>query len=246
MSKSTNVTQVATFEKLVGHCNAQAAMYNPPKDSLKVTAMSHLLDAAKKSVQAVNELSSVYSKAVGERSQAFDELPKFMTRLINALKAADVPVTTINEASRYKKRLQTRIKTIKQKGAPDDAANGDPPIIKTTRAHSTYDHQIAAFETLMKFIATEPAYVTTNPALTIEGMGAFRDTLQQKNKAVLDAFVALSASRKTRDKILFAKDGIYSTGMAVKFYFRSILGTQNASAKEVSKMFFFTKKAAMK
>jgi hypothetical protein len=46
----THAKQVAAFEKLLGHCNAHGARFNPSKESMKSTALANLLMEAQKSL----------------------------------------------------------------------------------------------------------------------------------------------------------------------------------------------------
>jgi hypothetical protein len=109
---------------------------------------------------------------------------------------------------------------------------------------AAYDHQVENFHLMIKAIASDAAYATIDPTLTLDGLGKHEESLREKNKAVRDSWASLSAARKQRDKALYSKEGIFTVSKTVKNYFLSILGTQNASAKEVAGLRFFGKKDA--
>src|SRR5688572_24520783 len=111
-----HVKQVATFEKLLGFCNAHGAMFNPSKAALSTTALSTLLTSAQQSLEAVKTARAEYINFVIARNEAFNGLPKFMTRIINTLAASGASEATIDEAYRFIQKFRPALKRKKAKG----------------------------------------------------------------------------------------------------------------------------------
>jgi hypothetical protein len=235
--KKSSVTQVTTFEKLLGQCKAQGVLYNPANDSLKVPALTFYLDQAKKTVEGLNHTQALYGQAVFQRKETFGTLSKFITRIVHALKASNAPAATIAEAYRYKNRFSAKVKSRPAVTPSADAANGDPPV-KRTKAQYAFDDQLSNFETLVKIVVAEPSYKPAEVDLTAEALTTFEKKLHALNDGVINSSIALATARKDRDKVLFSASSITKIASDVKAYARSVFGTQHKAFKEINSLRF--------
>jgi hypothetical protein len=233
-----NVKQVAAFEKLVSFCNAHGATYNPSKASLKVAALNTLLTSAQQSLEAVKTADTAFANAVNARNQAFDALPKFMTRVINILAATDASADTVKEAYFYARRLRP-VKKLKQ----NPPATGVQETASRSRSNSQLDFDGKAdnFAAFVKVVAGESSYKPNEADLTTVALTKVVTNLRSLNTAVITAQVALSNARIARDKALY-QNGIYGTAKASKHYIKGVFGFQSADFKQVSALTFVNRK----
>src|SRR5687767_4027669 len=102
----THTNQVAAWGKLLGHCNALGATFNPSKESMKSTALTNLLTEAQKSIQAVHNAHNDLVDAINVRNRAFDKLPYLGTRIIGALEASGASPDHIADVNRIRLRFR--------------------------------------------------------------------------------------------------------------------------------------------
>jgi hypothetical protein len=235
-----NVKQVAAFEKLLGFCNAHGAMYNPSKASLKVAALNTLLTSAQQSLEAVKTLQTAYDNAVNTRNQTFNDLPKFMTRVINTLASTDATSATVGEAYFYSKRFNPKAKARPAIPSGNPGTVSEVPSGRST-AQLDFDSRIDNFAAFVKVISAEPSYKPNEVPLQITSLNALVTSLRDKNKAVLNAQVALSNARAARNRFLYADTGIYGSGLAIKRYIKGLFGFQSVGYQQISGL-RFTKK----
>ena len=129
--KTAKVNQVATFEKLLGFCNAQSAVYNPSKASIQLTALNSLLTQAREFLRAVDSAHVAYVTAINKREEMFDKMLTLSRRTIHALKASEASAETLSDAIQLKNRLTTSRRLRK----PVTDANGEPPAPNAKRSY---------------------------------------------------------------------------------------------------------------
>jgi hypothetical protein len=218
-----NVKQVAAFEKLLGFCNAHGAMYNPSKASLKVTALNTLLTSAQQSLEAVKTLRTTYNNAVNTRKQAFAGLPRFMTRIVNTLASTDTSRATVDEAYFFIKRFRPKAKARRAVSSGNPGTVSEPPLTRST-AQLDFDSRIDNFAALVKVVSAEPSYEPNEVDLQVTSLDALITGLRDKNKAVLNAQIALSNARASCNELLYSPTGIHGTAKAVKSYIKGVFG----------------------
>jgi hypothetical protein len=233
-----HVKQVATFEKLIGFCNAQGAMFNPSKPALQATALRDLLNNAQQSIQAVRAARAQFVQTMTTRQDAFKDLPKFMTRVINALIASGASASTVDQAYLFMKRFYPEVKVKVQ--LPE--GNTEPPPAKVrSKAFYDFDSRIDTFEGLVKLISMEGGYQPNEPELQVIALQQKAGHLTTLNKAVLDAYVVLSTERARRNMVLYKSTGIFGIAAKVKRYLKSAFGYGSVPYKQVSSLKFLTR-----
>jgi hypothetical protein len=243
MKKHAN--QVAAFEKLLGHCNAQGARFNPSNESMNSTALTTLLTEAQKSIQAVHNAQNDLVDTINIRNRAFDKLPLLGTRIISGLVAIRSTPDHIADVNRIRKRFrfQPPKDTALKNGSGGQAVqtNGDAPSATTPRGPISrlgFNQKIETMAEMIGLLKKHP-YATNEVELTIERLEALLVTLREKHKDVGAAHQALYNAREHRNKMLFHEDGIHGTSLRVKKYFGSAFGTKSEQHRVVSKIKFF-------
>jgi hypothetical protein len=237
-----HVKQVATFEKLLGFCNANGAMFNPGKEDLKITALTSLLTSAQQSLEAVKTAQTGYIEAVNERNRTFNGLPKLMTRMVNVLAAMGASRQIVEDAYRISKRFQwkSKSKVLTPESASD--TNTSSGVVTRSRSYQDFDSKAHNFEELVKLMVSEPSYLANEPELSKVGLQAKAAEVHLVNRAVIAAQVALSMARKKRNEMLYGASGIHGIGMAIKKYVKAVYGFLSPSYRQVRGLRFVNSK----
>jgi hypothetical protein len=238
-----HVKQVAAFEKLLSFCNAHGAMYNPSKASLKVAALNTLLTSAQQSLEAVKTARTAYDNAVNIRNQAFTDLPKLMTRIVNILASTGASEKTVEDAYFYARKFRPESRN--RKPVPSDGITTatEPPLTRST-AQLDYDAKADNFNAFVKVVSAEPLYKPNEAELQVTALNAMVSSLRDKNKAVITALVTWSNARAARNRLLYQANGIHDAAMNVKKYIKGLFGFQSVGYAQVGSIRFVNKKIA--
>lgn len=247
--KTSNTKQVAAFEKLLGHCNAQGAKYKPSKASIESTALKTLLAEAHKSILTVHNAQTDLVDAINHRNRLLDTLPEMGTRVMSALDACDAPKDLVKDVNRIRKKFRyvPAVATAKKKrsaGQAEQIANGnDVPTSVPGAPVSELDikSKISNLTKLITLLKKEPSYTPNESDLSVEGLEDFLERLRDKDQVTENAAFALKQERQKRNGMFFKKQGIYGISKMVKMYFRSLFGHKSTEYKNVVKIQFLNK-----
>lgn len=233
-----HVKQIATFEKLVEFCNAHGSSFNPSKVSIQLTSLNGLLTSAQQALTQVKAARTDYETAINTRNDAFDALPKFMTRVVNSLAATDATGATLQDAYRIIRKMRSGKKAASE---PSELNATDEPKATRSKSQLDFDSRTDNVEAFVKLIGSEPSYQPNEVDLTIAALKAYTASLRQLNTNVIQAQVALSNARANRDKVLYGK-GIHRSALSVKRYIKGVYGFQSAPYQQVRGLKFSGKK----
>ena len=107
-SEMGHARNVANFSKLVSYCTAYGADYNPSNSGITVEALATTQTDSQNALNSVNTALPVYQKAIAAREIAFKPLRSLITRVMNALRAANPSAELINNATTLVRKLQGR------------------------------------------------------------------------------------------------------------------------------------------
>ncbi|HYG03825.1 MAG TPA: hypothetical protein VD927_15360 [Chryseosolibacter sp.] len=228
--KSSKHNQVGNFEKLVSFTNAQGAVYNPGKASIKNAALQTLLTQAQGAIKAAHVSQSAFTHAINDRRRALNSIPPMATRLIGYLKASGVSAETLESCRKIKRRLHNR------GGDRVPLTSGETPANDATRSTSQadFDSKVANFQELVTMATSDPLYKPNEADLQLKGLTAFIEQIRVANKAVAIARVALLEAKRKMRALVFGVNGIYGHGQAVKAYLKSVYGYSGSKYKEVA------------
>jgi hypothetical protein len=231
MDKS-HVKQVATFEKLLGFCNAHGAMFNPGKAALQRTALSALLTSAQQSLEAVHTARTTLANAVDVRNDTFNKLPVLMTRIVNALAAGGATNASIEEAYRFVKKFYRR-KKVKASAAAEGV-----PVQSRSTSQLGFDSRVDHLEGLVKLVSMDSTYNPNEPDLQVPSLQQHVNYLRGLNTAVMNAQVQLSNVRVARNAVLYEGTGIRGIAKAIKQYVKSAFGYKSDAFRQISSLSF--------
>lgn len=234
--KTSRQNQVGNFEKLVNFANAQGAVYNPSKASIKSAALQTLLTQAQVSIQAAYVARTAYVNALHARQQALASIPKLATRMIGILQASGVSPETMQACKAIKRRYHSGKSKIKETTSATPAPSG--AVAQRTIGQSDVDSMIANLHQLVILATSDALYKPNETELQAAGLNTFITSLRDKNKAVSVAQVAMNEAHRTLDNVLYSVSGIYGQASATKGYIKALFGYTSSKFKEVSSIRF--------
>lgn len=242
--KTNDAKVVAAFDKVLGHCNAHGAVYNPGNDSIKVTALKSLLSEAQKKVQAVATTQNGYTLAVNERQDAMRPLPRLATKIVNALEVFGAPASLVADARALRSRYDRKYKREPPPQQVTATATDAPPVKLTRgqRSYQDYQSKVTNFEAIVLLAASEPLYKPNEEQLKISSLKMRISALHEANKKVADAEAALYQARQARNQTLFSEEGFYGRFKLIKKYHRLLFGAEHEAYLVLTKMKFRKKR----
>lgn len=237
--KTGHVKQVAAFEQLLGFCNAQGAVYNPSKVSMKMPALNTLLTSAQTSLQATDAARNALLDAIHQRQKAFNGLPTFVTRIVNVLRSTDASPERIKEAIAirkkfYSKRGETPVPVEQAPAIPAEEIPNKPK----GAAYADFDSRTANFAALVQLLSTEPLYKPNEAELQLANLTATLTNLRNRTKAVVTARINFSNAIASRNRVLYGAASIHSTAAEVKSYVKAVFGVTSNAFKQINKIDF--------
>ncbi len=234
-----HVKQVAAFEKLVECCSAQGAMYNPSNASITLTALRTLLTSARQSLEAVKGLQTAYANGVNIRQQLYEEMPRFITRIINAMAANGASEALLQEAYALAHKYKSKAK--ERSPLTSAEATAAMPATRST-AQLDFDRKADHFDGLVKLVQTLPDYNPHESDLQLAALKTKLADLRNWNTRVMNRLVALANARMQRNQVLYASQGIHGIGLLTKRYVRGAFGFTNPVSKQVGSIKLFNQK----
>jgi hypothetical protein len=217
--KTNAQKQVAAFDQVLGHCNALGPMYNPSKESLKVTALTSVLTSAQVSIQAADTAKANLILATNARQKVFAPLPAIGTRILNGLVASDAPPQLIADIKLYRDKFRSA-RSGKVTAKPEDSTTPSQPASTSRRpvSYLDFESKITNFGMMIEMLKSEASYTPHESEMSIAGLTTLLATLRETNKTVRDARVALKNAILLRRNAVYSDAGIYGVAKRVKKY----------------------------
>jgi hypothetical protein len=245
MSKSVDTghgRNVVNGEKLITYVTGYGAVYNPSNASIQLSSLTEKAAAARAVNEQVNDLIAKNANAVAARDEAFVPLKPLSTRMLNGVKASNVPQQVLDNAITNNRRLHGDRASPKLTEEEKKAliAKG-VTVNEVTSAQLGYDNLLDSFDKQIKVLATIPQYAPNEVDLQLPTLTALYNDLLAKNREVINNNAQLSTLRLNRDKILYdAETGIVALALDVKSYVKSVFGSTSPEFKQISGVKFRT------
>jgi hypothetical protein len=237
--KTSKHNQVGNFEKLVSFVNAQGAVYNPGKASIKSAALQTLLTQAQGAMQAAYVSRTAYVNAVNARNQALKTVPKMATRIIGGLQASGVSEETLESCKVIKRRFHSPSRKIDSNPAAVGVGEVPPgEKVRRSKSQSDIESVIANFQQLVTMATADALYKPNETDLQAEGLSIYITALHDKVKAVGITRADMKEANRTFHNLIFGTTGIYGQALAVKAYIKSLYGFGSSEYKELAQIKF--------
>ena len=231
-SEVGHAKNVANFQDLIAYCTAYGTTYNPPKIALQIPSLNTLYTNAQTEISNVATAKNAFDTATGDRQVAFEPLKSLATKVFNFISVTDATEQTIADAKTINNKLQgSRAGTIAENPTPEGGTS--PNTVSVSR--QSYDSLTENFSAFIDLVSSIPSYTPNETELTVDSLTTFRDNLQTANTNVINAEVAYSNARISRDNILYAENtGLVDTALDVKKYVKAIFGATSSQYKQIS------------
>ena len=231
---------VANFSNLCSICTGYATAYNPSKSTLSLGALNTMYSESQKTLTLVHSAFSVHKNAMADREVAFKSFSKFVTRIMNALKASDSTPEIDEKAASFASKLQgKRVSTKLTEEEKQALAKEGIEHKEISSSQLSFDNRIDNFGKLITFLETVPAYNPNEADLKVTALKDHLQDLKNKNAAVIEAHTALSNARISRNAVLYkVNTGLVDVALDVKSYVKSVFGAGAPQYRQVSGLEF--------
>jgi hypothetical protein len=243
-SETGHAKNVANLGVLIVSVEGFGERYNPVNALIVLPALKMVEIAGRRAIDAINEHSPVYTRAIAERDIVLEPMGKLSRRSVNALKAGGAPQKTIDAA----RVLCNKINGSKKKSAkPDEAAENETADMPTPReistAQTSIDGRIENCDKLIKLLEATPEYNPNEEELKTATLAANLKLVRTRNTDVIKAVKQLSNLRIERDKVLYDDTtGLFVIVQAAKAYLRSIFDVNSSEYKQITNLTFTNSK----
>ena len=231
-SEVGHAKNVANFQDLITYCTAYGTAYNPSKPALQLTSLNTLLTSAQTELANVTTAKNTFDTITGDRQLAFEPLKSLATKVFNYLSVTDATDQTIADAKTINNKIQGRRSGTVSETAPTEGGTS-PNTVSVSR--QSYDMLIENFSALIDLVSSVPSYTPNETELTTASLTTFHGNLQTANTNVINAEVAYSNARISRNTVLYSDDtGLIDIASDVKKYVKAIFGATSPQYKQVS------------
>ena len=152
--------------------------------------------------------------------------------MFNYLSVTDAADQTIADAKTINNKIQGRRSGTISVTPPTEGGTS-PNTVSVSR--QSYDMLTENFSTLIDLVSSVPSYTPNETELTTASLTVFHNNLQTANTNVINAEVAYSNARISRDTVLYSDGmGLIDIASDVKKYVKAIFGATSPQYKQVS------------
>lgn len=233
---------VANFGALIANVVSYGPVYNPNNVNIRLNSLTEKAAAAQAIIQQVNDLAGQNSNAIALRDLAFEPLKKLGTRILNSVRASNVPRQVLDNAITHNRKMQGQRASAKLSDEEKQKLAADGIVVNQVSASQlSYDNQLNTLDKQIKLLATIPAYAPNETELQLTSLTALYNDLLQKNRDVITKTTDLNVFRINRDKVIYdAETGVVALAQDVKNYVKSIFGAGTPEHRLISGIPFKT------
>ena len=240
-SEVGHAKNAANFADLITYCTAYGTTYNPSKTALQLTSLETLLTTAQTELANVATAKNTFDTVTGNRQLAFEPLKSLATKIFNYLSVTDASAQTIEDAKTINNKLQgRRAKTITEPTPPGENGDGQNTV---SVSRQSYDMLTENFSAYIDLVSSVPSYTPNETELTPVSLTTYLGELQTANTDVINAEVAYSNARISRNNVLYSDNtGLVNVALDVKKYVKAIFGATSPQYKQISGIKFTNRK----
>jgi hypothetical protein len=237
ISETGHAKNIANLQDLISFCQGYGNSYVPAKASLTVVELQKLYQTALTKLNAVKTQKTTFDNATNERRNAFFDLKLLGTKVVNAFVVSGADALAIDDVRGINKKLQGASKKAK------DTPVSPTEVVTSTKSISTsqqsYDRQIDHLANLIEVLTQSTFYSPNETELQLTALNAKLSDLQTKNLNLINSYTNYSNAIIERNVILYNPlTGLIQTAKEVKFYVKSVFGTNSPQYRQVSGLEF--------
>jgi cell pole-organizing protein PopZ len=240
----TTVTNLQSFEKLLGICTRYGGKYNPGRPNLRVENLSDMRNEAREKILQVSVAKTNYESAQNDREHAFADIRLLASRVYAELKSSGASPQTVADAALMVRKIKGKTGTKKPSAAasaasPESSDTSGKTVVNRARNGKRFGYITADFEKLLQTLIAEAAYQPANPELQVNTLQEKLAQLRSANAEVVSTFSAWVLSRNDRYSFFYlGSTSLHSTAMAVKEQMKATFGNKSEATKDALKVRF--------
>ena len=235
MAESGHARNVERFTQLVSFVTSYGADYAPSNTKITILNLQSKITASLAGIDGVSTFRAGLTVAVNERENAFADLRRLTTRVVNSFAASGAPQNAIDDAKTLKRKLDgVRAKALPQDNpnTPDDESQGN------SVSQRSYTQLTEHFDNLIELLDTS-GYAPNETELQLAALQTYSTSLKNANNSVINSTTPLSNKRITRDEVLYADGtGLVDLAALVKKYVKSLYGAESPQYQQISGLDF--------
>ena len=231
-SEVGHAKNVANFADIIAYCTAYGTTYNPSKTALQLTELNTLLATAQTELANVTTAKNAFDTVTGDRQLTFEPLKPLATKVFNYLSVTDATSETIADAKTINNKLQGKRTGTTAENPPTEGENQNNTV---SVSRQSYDMLTENFASFVDLVSSVPSYTPNETELTTASLTAYLGELQTANTNVINAEVAYSNARISRNSVLYSENtGLVDIASDVKKYVKAIFGATSPQYKQIS------------
>ena len=232
VSEVGHAKNVANFADIIAYCTAYGTTYNPSKAALQLTALNTLLTSAQTELANVTTAKNAFDTVTGDRQLTFEPLKPLATKVFNYLSVTDAISEIIADAKTINNKLQGKRTGTTAENPPTEGENQNNTV---SVSRQSYDMLTENFASFVDLVSSVPSYTPNETELTTASLTAYLGELQTANTNVINAEVAYSNARISRNSVLYSENtGLVDIASDVKKYVKAIFGATSPQYKQIS------------
>lgn len=236
-SETGHAKNIANFQDLISFCQGYGTLYNPTKESLKISQLQELYQLALEKLNATKSQKTSFDIATNERRLTFSKLKPLSTKIINAFAVSGADALAINNAKTVNKKLQGS--PSKKTDTTTSKIETETPTNSISTSQQSYDRLIDHFSNLIQVLEQNTIYSPNEEELKLTSLQTKFTDLQNKNTNLINAYTSYSNAMIDRNQTLYNPlSGLVQTSKEVKQYVKSIFGASSPQYKQVSGLEF--------
>jgi hypothetical protein len=231
----------SNFGRIINCAENWGTKYNPSNPDLQIANLKLFKQDMRAKLTTLYGLLAIWIPAVNDRVMLFKPLGKFITRVVNALRASNASAEIMANVETIARKLEgTRAKPKLQTLPSTPGEVTDKMIKQISASQMGFDNRTGHFEELIALLSNVPEYAPNETDLTTATLTALLTDMRNKNDSVTTNFLAVDNARIERDDLFYhnpTKNGA-ELAIKIKAYAKSIFGGRSPQYKQVCRYTF--------
>ena len=173
-SEVGHAVNVAHFQELIAGCESIGATYDPANSRLSITDLNTQLTAAQGALLSVQAAKSELIIEINDRQEAFENLQKLATRIINALTALTSDPRIIADA----RSIVNKIHGVRARNHVEETVPEEETHHLVSVSQRSYANQIQHFSALIELLRVVPDYAPNEGDLRLTALETYLEQMQ--------------------------------------------------------------------
>lgn len=238
-SETGHYKNVANLNLLTGYIASYGTAYAPTKSTITLQNLQQLYAKGTNSITEVQDAKNKYLIKVDERQDAFLDIKKYTTRIINNLSGTNVSEQTIKDAKSINSKIQSSKATTPRNTTTEDTEKIDPTGTTHSTSRQSFDSLYENFNDLVNLLSIAAGYDTAQSEFLLPELTNYAASLLQTSQKVNNAVVEVTNKRMERNAILYAtQSGLVDAALDAKKYIKGLFGATSAQFITVNSISF--------